>query len=380
MSAIEPFRISIAESALEDLRMRLAHARWPERETVTDWTQGVPLAEMRALCEHWRNEYDWRRCEAELNAHGNYMTMIDGLDIHFLHVRSPNPDALPLLITHGWPGSVLEFLKVIGPLSDPAANGGDPDDAFHLIIPSLPGFGFSAKPAETGWNAKRIAHAWIALMGRLGYDRWVAQGGDIGARVSTVLGQMRPAGLLAIHTNMPMARPDIENAANWNDEESSIAEAMEFMFKDGLGYYMIQQTRPQTLGYGLSDSPVGQAAWIYEKFRAWSDCGGDPETVFTRDEMLDHISLYWLTQSAASSARIYWESADPESWAPSPVDLPTGATKFPGEVLKTTRRWVERTYRNLVYWNEAERGGHFAAFEQPEIFTQELRACFRPFR
>ncbi len=327
---------------------------------------------MRTLCEYWRDHYDWRRCEAELNAHANFRTGIDGLSIHFLHIRSPNPDALPLLITHGWPGSVLEFMKVIDPLSDP--------DAFHLIIPSLPGFGFSGKPAKTGWNATRVARAWTVLMERLGYDRWVAQGGDVGARVSTVLGQMRPPGLLAIHTNMPMARPDTDNAAHWTDEEKAIAEAMEFMFKDGLGYYMIQQTRPQTIGYGLSDSPVGQAAWIYEKFRSWSDCGGDPESIFTRDEMLDHISLYWLTRSAASSARIYWESADAESWAPSSVDMPSGATKFPGEVLKTTRRWVERTYRNLVYWNETDRGGHFAAFEQPEIFTQELRACFRPFR
>ncbi len=374
-TAITPFVLDVPQADLDDLQRRLANTRWPERQTVDDWSQGAPLAKVRALCDYWRMGYDWRRCEARLNGLGQFKTEIDGLGVHFLHVRSPHPNALPLLITHGWPGSVIEFLKVVGPLTDPVAHGGGAEDAFHVIAPSVPGFGFSDKPSATGWNIKRIADAFITLMARLGYGRWVAQGGDVGAFVSTAIGVARPAGCLAIHLNMPLAGPTPEDRENLTPaEEASLTASAEFA-RTGQGYSAQQSTRPQTLGYGLVDSPAGQAAWIYEKLWAWSDNQGAPEDVFTLDEMLDNIMLYWLPAAAASAARLYWEGV--RLRASSRLDLPVGVSIFPKEISRPSRRWAERRMSNIIYWKELDRGGHFAAWEQPELFVQELRDCFR---
>ena len=377
--AIMPFTYAAPESALDDLKLRLARARFPERETVSDWSQGVPLAKLRALVAYWRTDYDWRRCEAVLNGFGQYRTEIDGLDIHFLHIRSGHPDALPIIITHGWPGSVIEFLKVIGPLTDPTAHGGEARDAFHVVAPSLPGFGFSDKPRERGWNSDRIARAWAELMRRLGYDRYVAQGGDWGADVTTRLAQQRPAGLAGIHLNMPFAIPEPLPTEGLSAAEQRAVEALARFQTDGSGYFLQQATRPQTIGYALTDSPAGQAAWIYEKFHAWTDNDGDPESALTRDEMLDIITLYWLTETAASSARIYFENEAVGGYG-GVVDIPVGCSIFPREIFPAPRSWAEQFYPNLIHWNELERGGHFAAFEQPALFTQELRACFRSLR
>ena len=377
--AITPFTYAAPESALDDLKLRLAQARLPERETVSDWSQGVPLAKLRALVAYWRTDYDWRRCEAVLNGFGQYRTEIDGLGIHFLHVRSGHPDALPIVITHGWPGSVIEFLKVIGPLTDPTAHGGQARDAFHLVAPSLPGFGFSDKPRERGWSSGRIARAWAELMRRLGYDRYVAQGGDWGADVTTRLAQQRPAGLAGIHLNMPFVMPEPLPTQGLSAAEQRAVDALARFQSDGSGYFLQQATRPQTIGYALADSPVGQAAWIYEKFHAWTDNDGDPESALTRDEMLDIITLYWLTETAASSARIYFENEAVGGYG-GVVDIPVGCSIFPREIFPAPRSWAERLYPKLIHWNELERGGHFAAFEQPALFTQELRACFRPLR
>jgi pimeloyl-ACP methyl ester carboxylesterase len=379
MTPVDRFVLDIPDSVLSDLQRRLDHARWPEQETVADWSQGAPLAKVQALCEYWRTGYDWRRCEAMLNGFGQFTTEIDGLKIHFLHIRSPEPDALPLLMTHGWPGSVIEFHKVIGPLTDPVAHGGNAADAFHLILPSLPGYGFSGKPARTGQGVQWTAHAWTELMRRLGYDRYVAQGGDWGATVATAIGAIAPPECLAIHLNMPIAFPDMQGMADWTPEEAASAAATAKFLDVESGYSTQQRTRPQTLGYGLADSPVGQAAWIYEKFFSWTDCDGEPESVLTQDQMLDNIMLYWLTNSGASSARLYWESML-TSFDPAPVEMPTGISLFPKEVIRPSRRWAEKTYKNVIYWNEPERGGHFAAFEQPEIFTSEIRNCFRQIR
>jgi pimeloyl-ACP methyl ester carboxylesterase len=377
--AIAPFTYHAPESALDDLRQRLAQARWPEREPVGDWSQGVPLAKLRALVDYWRRDYDWRRCEATLNGFDQYRTAIDGLDIHFLHVRSPHADALPILITHGWPGSVIEFFKIIGPLTDPAAHGGNAADAFHVVAPSLPGFGFSGKPAERGWNAERIARAWAELMRRLGYDRYIAQGGDWGSVVTTEMARQRAAGLAAIHLNMPFVIPDPLPTEGLSAEEQRAVDAYQRFLSDGFGYFHLQATRPQTIGYALTDSPVGQAAWIYEKFHAWTDNDGAPEDALTRDEILDNITLYWLTGTAASSARMYLENAAVIG-APPVIELPVGCSIFPREIVPAPRSWAERFYPNLIYWNELDRGGHFAAFEQPALFTQELRNCFRRLR
>jgi pimeloyl-ACP methyl ester carboxylesterase len=377
--AIAPFTYHAPESALDDLRQRLAQARWPEREPVGDWSQGVPLAKLRALVDYWRTDYDWRRCEATLNGFDQYRTAIDGLDIHFLHVRSPHADALPILITHGWPGSVIEFFKIIGPLTDPATHGGNAADAFHVVAPSLPGFGFSGKPAERGWNAERIARAWAELMRRLGYDRYIAQGGDWGSVVTTEMARQRAAGLAAIHLNMPFVIPDPLPTEGLSAEEQRAVDAYQRFLSDGFGYFHLQATRPQTIGYALTDSPVGQAAWIYEKFHAWTDNDGAPEDALTRDEILDNITLYWLTGTAASSARMYLENAAVIG-APPVIELPVGCSIFPREIVPAPRSWAERFYPNLIYWNELDRGGHFAAFEQPALFTQELRNCFRRLR
>ena len=379
MSAVTPFHLAIPDSQLDDLRARLRLTRWPDRETVDDWRQGAPLAAVQALCDHWLNRYDWRQCEATLNGFGQYRTEIDGLGIHFLHVRSPEPDATPLILTHGWPGSVVEFLKVIGPLSDPRAHGGDPADAFHVVAPSLPGYGFSDHPTGTGWTVDRIAAGWTALMKRLGYDRFVAQGGDWGATVTTALGVQAPPDLAAIHINLVIAPPlPRDEKATLSDEEKEAEKQRAYYRDQGSGYATQQRTRPQTLGYGLADSPAGQAAWIFEKFYEWTDCDGDPLNALGADEMLDNIMLYWLTNSGTSSARLYWESFTPKGFPQ--VAVPTGCSLFPREIVRPSREAAARRYTNIVYWNAPEKGGHFAAFEQPDLFVGEVRAAFRPFR
>jgi pimeloyl-ACP methyl ester carboxylesterase len=379
-SAIAPFTIDIPQSALDDLKRRLDLTRWPNHQTVSDWSQGVPLEKARALVEYWRAQYDWRRTEKKINGFAQYRTEIDGVGIHFIHVRSKHEDALPVILTHGWPGSIVEFLKVINPLTNPTAHGGKPEDAFHVVVPSLPGFGFSDKPADTGWDVVRIARAWAVLMQRLGYRRWVAQGGDWGAGVTTALGKLKPAGLAGIHLNFQFVFPEKIPTEGLSVEEQRAVTALTQFLNDGNGYFREQTTRPQTIAYGLADSPSGQATWIYEKFQAWTDCNGDPETVFTKDEMLDNISLYWLTDTAASSARIYWENRTTASPSGGVISIPVAASVFPHEIWRTPRSWAEQNYTQLVYWSELDKGGHFAAFEQPELFTQELRNGFKKLR
>lgn len=375
MSEIRPAQIAIPQAEIDDLRRRLDAARWPERETVGDWSQGTPLSALQDLVAYWRDGYDWRRCEAQLNGFDPCRTEIDGLDIHFLHLRSPHPQAVPLILTHGWPGSVIEFMAVIAPLADPVAYGGRAEDAFHVVVPSLPGYGFSAKPQAAGWGVERIGRAWAELMRRLGYERWFAQGGDWGAIVTTVMGGQAPTGLVGIHTNMPVARPTREDYANPGPAERAAMEAGERYKTFDSGYSKIQSTKPQTIGYGLVDSPVALAAWIYEKMHGWTDNEGRPEDALTRDAILDNIMLYWLTASGASAARLYWESFGAIAKS-DPVLLPAGVSAFPKEITKAPRPWAERLLRNLVYWNEVDRGGHFAAWEQPELFVGEVRKCF----
>ena len=376
--AITPFTLSIPQSALDDLATRLRLTRWPEQEPVSDWSQGVPLAALQDFAGYWRDRYDWRRCEARLNALGQFTTEIDGLSIHFLHIRSPHPGAMPLLLTHGWPGSVIEFMGVIGPLSDPVAHGGRAEDAFDLVIPSLPGYGFSGKPAATGWGVERIAQAWAVLMKRLGYAEWVAQGGDWGAAVTTAIGVQAPAGCKGIHLNMPIARPLPEDLAAPGPDELRALAALKHYQEWESGYSTEQRTRPQTVGYSLVDSPVGLAGWIYEKMWAWTDNGGAPEDALSRDAMLDNIMLYWLPATGASAARLYWESFG--SFAPQRIEIPVGVSNFPKEILPAPRKWAERNYPRLVHWGEMAKGGHFAAWEQPEAFVAELRTCFGKMR
>ncbi len=375
MTQIRPFTLAVPQTQLDDLNRRLDGARWPERETVDDWSQGVPLSALQDLVAYWRNAYDWRKCEARLNALGQFVTEVDGLDIHFLHIRSPHADAAPLILTHGWPGSIVEFLDCIGPLTDPTAHGGRAEDAFHLVIPSLPGYGFSAKPERAGWNVERIGRGWAVLMERLGYDRYFAQGGDWGAIVTTAMGSQAPAGLAGLHVNMPMARRMKEDFIDPGPEAQAAIAAGEHYQRYESGYSAQQRTRPQTIGYALVDSPVGLAAWIYEKMMTWTDNAGAPEDALSRDTILDNIMLYWLSASGASAARLYWESFGGIGDAP-PVTVPSGVSNFPKEIIKSPREWAERTYHNLVYWNDAEKGGHFAAWEQPGLFVEEVRACF----
>jgi epoxide hydrolase len=372
--AVEPFELAVSEAELEDLRERLARTRWPEAETVDDWSQGVPLAYAEQVCRYWAQGYDWRSLERRLNGLGQSRTEIDGLGFHLLHVPSAVPGALPLVLTHGWPGSVVEFLKVIGPLTDPASFGGDPADAFSVVCPSLPGYGWSDKPSAPGWNVDRIAGAWNELMGRLGYDRYGAQGGDWGAVVTASIGHQDPDHVAGIHLNMPVVGfVSIDMSDLTSAEQAALASFAEHR-RWGTGYSKEQSTRPQTVGYGLVDSPAGQAAWIVEKFWAWMDCDGHPENVLTRDELLANVMLYWLTGTAASSARMYWESFTRPGFEP--VAVPTGCSIFPKEIMRISRRWAATRFTDIRYWNELDRGGHFAAFEVPDVFVAELRAFF----
>lgn len=369
--------IAVPERDLDDLRDRLTRTRWPDREPVGDFSQGAPLAKVQALCSYWRDRYDWRRCEVMLNSWNPHRTVIDGLGVHFFHVRSPERNALPVVMTHGWPGSVVEFHKVIGPLTDPRRHGGDPADALHLVLPSLPGYGYSDKPATTGWNLGRTADAWIELMRRLGYEkRWAAQGGDWGAQVSSTLASRNPLGCIGIHLNGHAWKPTENEKADADEHEQMLLDRMATFEATLSGYMKQQSTRPQTVGYGLADSPAGQAAWIYEKYNDWTDNDGGPETLLTLDEMLDNIMLYWITNTGPSSARLYWEvtSTDPEA---SPVDIPMAFTRSPNDIGGPSRRWAKRRFRKIVSWREAERGGHFAALEQPDIFIDEVRAGLR---
>lgn len=377
--AVHPFTVDIEPAQLDDLRERLARTRWPDRETCTGWEQGIPLAYTRELAEYWRDGYDWGRCQSLLNRWPQFVTRIEGIDIHFIHRRSPEPGARPLIITHGWPGSVIEFHKVIDALADPAAHGGDAGDAFHVIAPSLPGYGFSGKPAETGTSVEQIGRLWGALMARLGYERYYAQGGDWGSIVTQSIAQTETEHCAGIHVNMPIAAPDPDTLNELTPAEQAALAGFEHYSQWESGYSKQQSTRPQTLGYGLADSPVGQMAWIVEKFYAWTDCEKDgvkhPEHAVSRDELLDNVMLYWLNNCGASSARLYWESFNNPGLEP--IDLPVGCSVFPREIMQTSKRWAARRYRKLVYWNEPERGGHFAALEQPECFVEEVRSCFR---
>lgn len=375
MSEITPFEINVADEQIADLEQRLSLTRWPDAETVDDWSQGIPLAYLQEVCEYWAKDYDWREREAKLNRFPQFKTNLSGLDIHFIHAKSPEPDATPLVMTHGWPGSIVEFQKVIEPLTNPTAHGGEAKDAFHVVCPSLPGYGFSDKPKETGWGVGKIADTWGDLMRRLGYERYVAQGGDWGAMVTTCIGAQDPDHCLGIHLNMPIAPPTEDSLSDLTELEQAALAGMEHYQQWDSGYSKQQSTRPQSLGYGLVDSPVGQAAWILEKFWSWTDCNGHPENALTRDEMLDNVMLYWWPATGASSARLYWESFN----APPMVDVkvPVGASIFPKEIFKSSRRWCEARFEQLAYHNVLDKGGHFAAFEQPELFVQEVRAAFR---
>jgi pimeloyl-ACP methyl ester carboxylesterase len=378
MEQVSPFEVRIPEADVADLRARLAGTRWPEAETVDDWSQGIPLAYVRELCAYWADDYDVGQAERRFNVFPQFLTEIDDLDIHFLHVRSPRDGALPLVLTHGWPGSVVEFHEVIGPLTDPVAHGGAAEDAFHVICPSLPGYAWSGKPAHTGWGLERIAAAWAELMARLGYDQYGAQGGDWGSGVTTALGLHHRDHVVGIHLNLVVALPDPDTFDDLTDAERAALESITFYQEWDSGYSKQQSTRPQTLGYGLVDSPAAQCAWIIEKFHAWSDCDGHPENVFDRDRLLDNVMTYWLTGTGASSARLYWESFNRVRFET--VDVPVGCSVFPKEIFRPSRRWADKQFTDIRYWGEPDRGGHFAAFERPALFVDEIRAAFRPMR
>ena len=389
--AIRPFEIGIPQEDLDDLRRRIAATRQPSTELVDDRSQGVQLATIQALARYWTSDYDWRACEARLNALGQFTTEIDGLNIHFIHVRSPHEGALPLIMTHGWPGSVIELLETIGPLTDPTAHGGSSEDAFDVVLPSLPGYGFSSEPTEVGWNPGRVARAWAELMRRLGYSRYVAQGGDQGASITDAMGKEAPRGLLGIHMNLLLAGlAGGYHEAEPSEEERAALDAINTFNTSGKGYFIEQATRPQTIGYALLDSPVALASWMldhdtdsyYKISRAFLD--GKPAGDLTPERILDNITLYWLTGTGASAARSYWEGAQAAAHAaghaPAQVSLPVGFTTFPGEIFRAPRSWVEKAYPNVTYFNEVDRGGHFAAWEEPELFATELRAAFKPLR
>ncbi len=392
-SDIRPFQIDIPDEQIDDLRRRIAATRWPTKELVADRSQGVQQATVQELARYWTSEYDWRKGEARLNALPQFTTEIDGVEIHFIHVKSQHEDALPLIMTHGWPGSVFELLDTVDPLTDPTAHGGNPEDAFHLVLPSLPGYGFSSEPAELGWDAGRTARAWAQLMNRLGYTRYVAQGGDVGALVTDLMGRQAVEGLVGYHLNLLTAVLAIgDHLPKESDKERTAAEAFAAFRQDGFGYFLEMATRPQTIGYSLLDSPVGLAAWLldhdtdsYHKIsRAFVD--GEPVGNLTRDNIIDNITLYWLTGTAASAARSYWEdgralaAALASGQAPPAVSVPVGFTTFPGEIWATPRSWAEAVYPGLAYFNEVDRGGHFAAWEEPQLFTTELRAAFSALR
>jgi pimeloyl-ACP methyl ester carboxylesterase len=390
-TAIRPFQIDVPEEQLAELRHRIEATRWPSAELVADRSQGVQLATTQALARYWTTEYDWRKCEAKLNALPQFKTEIDGVEVHFIHVRSRHENALPLIMTHGWPGSVIELLETVGPLTDPTAHGGTPEDAFHLVLPSLPGYGFSGEPAELGWNVGRVAQAWAELMHRLGYTSYVAQGGDVGAAVTDTMGRQAPEGLLGIHTNLLVTVLAGPPQAESEEERAAAAQLATFR-ESGFGYFLEMATRPQTIGYALLDSPVALAAWMldhdtdsyYKISRAFVD--GEPVGNLTRETIVDNITLYWLTGTGASAARSYWEDALARAQivasgqAPPEVSLPVGFTTFPGEIWRTPRSWVENSYPNVTYFNEVDRGGHFAAWEEPDVFASEVRAAFRSLR
>ena len=387
---IRPFRVDMPDEAIADLRRRIAATRWPGKELVDDRSQGVQLATSRELARYWTTEYDWRACEARLNALPQFTTEIDGVSVHFIHVRSRHENALPLIMTHGWPGSVIELLETVGPLTDPTAHGGSAGDAFHLVLPSIPGYGFSAEPAELGWYAGRVAQAWAELMRRLGYTRYVAQGGDQGAAVTDAMGRQAPGELAGIHMNLLVTALGGAAMPAETDQERAALEQTKAFRATGFGYFLEQATRPQTIGYALLDSPVALAAWMldhdtdayYKISRAFTD--GQHSGNLTRDHILDNITLYWLTGTGASAARSYWESARAQALTagqpPPPVKLPVAFTTFPGEIFRAPRSWVEASYPTLTYFNEADRGGHFAAWEEPDLFATEIRAAFKPLR
>lgn len=388
--AITPFQVHVPQATIDDLRLRLSLVRWPERETANDWSQGVPLSAAQALIDHWIHHHDWRAFEARLNSFPQFRTRIDGLGIHFIHARSPHPQALPILLTHGWPGSVVEFLDVIDRLTDPTHFGGRAEDAFDVVVPSIPGFGFSDKPAELGWNPARIARAWAVLMqDRLGYERWVAQGGDWGSAITHAMASQRPRGLLGAHVNLPLVVPEVPPAQPTEAERGAL-ESIENYLNQMAGYADQMNTRPQTIGYALNDSPLALAMWMYEKFWEWTDNQGRPEDALTRDQMLDDISLYWFTGTGTSSARLYWEGVgntirdrsffSHSRAARDPITLPMAATIFPGETFLAPRAWAEAAWSKLFYWNEVDKGGHFAAFEQPALFASEMWRAFATFR
>lgn len=381
--AVKPFTLDVPQADLIDLQDRLSRTRWPGQSPVEDGRQGPPLAKVRALVERWNGGYDWRRCEALLNGMGQHVTRIDGVDIHFLHVRSAHREAMPLLLTHGWPGSVLEFRHVIDPLINPTAHGGTAEDAFHLVIPSMPGFGFSGKPTEPGWNPARIAGAWSTLMARLGYDKWGAQGGDWGAMVTMILGQMAPAGLGGIHLNFVPFQPTENERANADGEERQMLADAARYDAEYSGYMKLQASRPQSVAFALSDSPVGLAAWIYALFQDVSGSGGDPESVFALDEIIDDIMLYWLPNAGPSSARLYWEGMQAMQAGRMPQDTmktPTGISMFRSEQVRLSRRWAEARFDRLVHFANHDKGGHFAAMERPQVFVSDLRATFKALR
>jgi pimeloyl-ACP methyl ester carboxylesterase len=394
-SAIRPFRANVPEEQIVDLRQRIAATRWPDRETVADTSQGIQLAKLQELVRYWGTGYDWRKAEAKLNALPQFITNIDGLDIHFIHVRSRHANALPLIMTHGWPGSVFELLKTVGPLTDPPAHGARDEDAFDLVLPSMPGYGFSGKPTDTGWGPDRIARTWAKLMKRLGYTRYVAQGGDWGSPVSSAMARQAPAGLLGIHINLPaIVPPEIAAVlaaggpapAGLSEDERATFDALSASSKMGnRSYAVMMGTRPQTIGYAITDSPAGLAAWMlgHPGFSPWTYSSSDPEK--SPDEVLDDITLYWLTNSATSAGRIYWgyggrSPALAAGERTSEISLPVAITVFPGESYRAPETWARRAYRNLIYFHEVDKGGHFAAWEQPELFSGELRAAFRPLR
>jgi len=381
MSDIKPFKIKISDEELEDLNKRLAATRWPEKETVKDWSQGVPLSYIKEICDYWVNEYDWKSREEYYNTFTQFITDVDGIDIHFIHIKSPHKEAKPLIISHGWPGSIVEFHKIINPLIDPVSHGGKAEDAFHIVCPTLPGYGFSGKPSQPGTGVEKIAELWDLLMSKIGYNKYFAQGGDWGSAITIAIGKQNRGSCKGIHVNMPFAPPTKEAIENPSDRDKLAFEGLNYYQEWGSGYSKQQSTRPQTLGYGLADSPIGQASWIIEKFYEWTDCDGHPENILNKEELLDNIMFYWLTKSASSSARLYWESFG--SFGGNPEEkllIPVGCSIFPKEISRTPRSWAEQVYSNIVYWNELEKGGHFAAFEQPELFINEIRSCFRLIR